>query len=395
MDILKIIDRTEPLFYEDIQKYESQLVDYIKNSKILVIGGAGSIGKAVTLEIFKRNPKALHVVDISENNLVELVRTIRSNYGYIDGDFKTFAIDCGSIEFELLESNEGPYDYIFNLSALKHVRSEKDPYTLMRMIRVNIFNTLKTIDIARSSASKKYFCVSTDKAANPANLMGATKKIMELFLYRESNRIDISTARFANVAFSDGSLLHGFNQRLLNEQPIAAPNDVKRYFITPQESGELCLLSAFLGFNRDIFFPKLNEDIHLVKFSDIAKKYIHAKGFEPYICESENEARKKAKNLIKEKKWPCYFSQSNTTGEKDFEEFHTKNELIDYESYKNIGVIKNSEDYDSDNLNYFIESIESLQKKKYWAKSDIVHIIKTVLPNLKHEELDNYLDNKM
>ena len=395
MDILKLIDRSSPLFYEDIHKYEPLLLDYIKSSKILVIGGAGSIGKAVALEIFKRNPKVLHVIDISENNLVELVRTIRSDHGYIQGEFKTFAIDCGSSEYELLIENEGPYDYIFNLSALKHVRSEKDPYTLMRMIKVNIFNTLRTINLSKSSNLKKYFCVSTDKAANPVNMMGASKKIMELFLMRESSTTNISTARFANVAFSDGSLLHGFNQRFLNHQPIAAPNDVKRYFITPQESGELCILSAFFGENKDIFFPKLKKNLHLIKFSDIAKKYISLRGYEPYMCSSEDEARTNALDLIKMKQWPCYFSESDTTGEKDFEEFHTADEQIDLNTYSSIGVIKNNQSINLHELEKFEASIESLLKKGSWTKTKIVKIFEDALIDFNHNELGKFLDDRM
>ena len=266
MNVLEIIGRDEVLFSADIENFSEELNITIAKSKFLVVGGAGSIGQAVSREIFKRQPKVLHVVDVSENNMVELVRDIRSTIGYGSGEFKTFAIDCGSLEFEALMKNEGPYDYVFNLSALKHVRSEKDPYTLMRMIIVNIYNTVKILQLAKEMGAKKYFCVSTDKAANPVNMMGASKRIMEMFLMRESITQDISMARFANVAFSDGSLLHGFNQRFTKKQPFSAPNDVRRYFVTPQESGELCLLSGLLGNNRDIFFPKLSKKLHLTAF---------------------------------------------------------------------------------------------------------------------------------
>ena len=290
MNYLSLIDRKTPLLSEDIIDNQIFLKELVSGSSFLVIGGAGSIGQAVTKEIFKRNPKKLHVVDISENNMVELVRDLRSTIGYGSGDFKTFAVDCGSVEFEALMENEGPYDYVFNLSALKHVRSESDPYTLMRMIMVNVFNTIKTLRLAEKIGAKKYFCVSTDKAANPVNMMGASKRIMEMFLMRESLTQKISMARFANVAFSDGSLLHGFNQRFAKKQPFAAPNDVRRYFVTPQESGELCLLSGLLGDNRDIFFPKLSEKLHLVSFSDIAIRYLREYGYQPYECQSEDEA---------------------------------------------------------------------------------------------------------
>lgn len=220
MNTLELIGRSEPLFAPDISAHEAELSCMVSASRFLVIGGAGSIGQAVVREIFKRQPKTLHVVDISENNMVELVRDIRSTLGYIEGDFRTFAIDCGAREFEALMAAGGGYDYVLNLSALKHVRSEKDPFTLMRMIEVNVLNTLTTVAQARDCGAKKYFCVSTDKAANPVNMMGASKRIMEMFLMRESESIPISTARFANVAFSDGSLLHGFNQRFAKRQPM-------------------------------------------------------------------------------------------------------------------------------------------------------------------------------
>ena len=272
--ILNLIGRTKELFQEDIQTYEKELSKIVSNSTFLVIGGAGSIGQAVTKEIFKRNPKKLHVVDISENNMVELVRDIRSSFGYINGDFQTFALDIGSSEYDAFIKSDGKYDYVLNLSALKHVRSEKDPFTLMRMIETNIFNTDKTLQQSIENGTKKYFCVSTDKAANPVNMMGASKRIMEMFVNRKSKQIDVSMARFANVAFSDGSLLHGFNQRIQKNQPIVAPNDIKRYFVTPQESGELCLMSCIFGENRDIFFPKLSVNLHLITFADIAVKYL-------------------------------------------------------------------------------------------------------------------------
>ena len=247
LNILDLIGREKALFSQDIEKCKNDLENIVSSSTFLVIGGAGSIGQAVTKEIFKRNPKKLHVVDISENNMVELVRDLRSSIGYINGDFQTFALDIGSIEYDAFIENDGQFDYVLNLSALKHVRSEKDPFTLMRMINVNIFNTDKTIQQSIQKGTKKYFCVSTDKAANPVNMMGASKRIMEMFLMRRSEDISISTARFANVAFSDGSLLHGFNQRIQKRQPIVAPNDIKRYFVTPQESGELCLMSCIFG----------------------------------------------------------------------------------------------------------------------------------------------------
>ena len=395
MDILSLIGRESELFGEDIAFNGSKLQDLVAESRFLVIGGSGSIGQAVTREIFKRDPRALHVVDISENNMVELVRDLRSTEGYGSGDFKTFSIDCGSLEFEALMASEGPYDYVFNLSALKHVRSESDPYTLMRMIMVNVFNTFKTLRMAKEMGAKKYFCVSTDKAANPVNMMGASKRIMEMFLMRESLTQNISMARFANVAFSDGSLLHGFNQRFSKRQPFAAPNDVRRYFVTPQESGELCLLSGLLGNNRDIFFPKLSEKLHLITFSEIAVRYLRERGYEPYECESENEARDRAEELIANKQWPCYFFKSDTTGEKDFEEFFTDNEDLEMERFETVGVIKNQPDFDESKLDDFMDGIEALRGKGTWTKDDIVKLYFGLLPEFAHKETGKYLDQRM
>ena len=395
VDLLNLIGRSEYLFTSDIERSADDLKETIKRSKFLVIGGAGTIGQATAKEIFKHDPAVLHVVDISENNMVELVRDIRSSQGYGTGDFRTFAIDVGSTEFKAFYACEGPYDYVFNLSALKHVRSEKDPFTLMRMVMVNIFNTLDSVQLAKTGNTRKYFCVSTDKAANPVNMMGASKRIMEMFLLRESLQQQISMARFANVAFSDGSLLHGFNQRLEKKQPIAAPKDVKRYFVTPEESGQLCLLSGIFGNNRDIFFPKLNENLHLITFSEIATKYLERRGLEAVNCESEEEARRKVSYYAKQGRWPCYFFNSDTTGEKDFEEFYTSAEKLEMQRFQNIGVIRNDPIYDEEKLNLFSKGITSLVEKGVWDKHNILRLFLNVLPDFNHLETGRYLDQKM
>lgn len=394
-NILKLIGRENPLFEKDIQCHESRLIEIVSSSRFLVIGGAGSIGQAVTKEIFKRHPLTLHVVDISENNLVELVRDLRSTLGYIEGDFRTFAIDCGSGAFGAFIQSGTGYDYVLNLSALKHVRSEKDPFTLMRLIEVNILNTISTINLAKNNHAIKYFCVSTDKAANPVNMMGASKRIMEIFLMKASLLLPVSTARFANVAFSDGSLLHGFNQRVAKHQPISAPSDIKRYFLTPKESGELCLMSCLLGENRDIFFPKLSESLHLTTFSDIAIRYLNNLGFEPYKCDSEDEARARGPELIAKRYWPCYFFCTDTTGEKDFEEFFTHNELLNLNTFDGIGVIKNSANFDERKLDYFIERIETMRIRSQWSKSEILNLFKIIVPDFLHDETGKNLDERM
>jgi len=395
MNYLHLIGRTEPLFDADIQRYETELSQIIKKSRFLVIGGAGSIGQAVSREIFKRNPKLLHVVDISENNMVELVRDLRSTIGYTEGEFATYALDCGSAEFKALMNSDNGYDYVLNLSALKHVRSEKDPFTLMRMIQTNIFNTIDTLNQSRGKGAKKYFCVSTDKAANPVNMMGASKRIMEMFLMKESLTQDISMARFANVAFSDGSLLHGFNQRFSKRQPISAPSDVRRYFVTPQESGELCLTSCLLGENRDIFFPKLSEHLHLITFSEIAIKYLENLGFEPFECASEDEARMRAVEFIPKKKWPCYFFRSDTTGEKDFEEFFTDKEVLNMERFESLGVIQNKPEFDDNKLEAFTNTIQHYLRTGVWEKENLVSLFHSMIPEFGHKETGKYLDGRM
>lgn len=394
-DILSLIGRSKDFFYSDVEKNEKELFNVVSQSRFLVLGGAGSIGHSVTKEIFKRKPIKLHVVDISENNMVELVRDIRSSFGYIDGDFQTFALDIGSVEYDAFIKADGAYDYVLNLSALKHVRSEKDPFTLMRMIDVNVFNTDKTIAQSIASGVKKYFCVSTDKATNPVNMMGASKRIMEMFLMRRSEQISISTARFANVAFSDGSLLHGFNQRIQKRQPIVAPSDIKRYFVTPQESGELCLMSCILGENRDIFFPKLSEALHLITFAEIAVKYLEQQGYKPYQCRNENEARAMMTSLPEQGLWPCLFTESDTTGEKDFEEFFTESETLDMARFDNLGIIKNEPSYQNELLEHFEQTIIMMKEKRQWDKREIVDLFFTMIPDFDHKETGKYLDSKM
>ncbi|HNU30583.1 MAG TPA: polysaccharide biosynthesis protein [Sedimentisphaerales bacterium] len=394
-DCLALICRNEPLFTPDVSRWEDTLRAQIGEGAFLVIGGAGSIGQAVVKELFKRGPRRLYVVDISENNMVELVRDLRSSLGYIDGDFRTFVLDCGSPEFDAFVRHEGPFDYVLNLSAMKHVRSERDPYTLMRMIQVNILNVDGTIAQAHRCGARKYFCVSTDKATNPVNMMGASKRIMELYLMRRSEELPISTARFANVAFSDGSLLCGFARRIAKQQPISAPFDVKRYFITLQESGELCLMSCLLGENRDIFFPKLSERLHLITFADIARRYLRSAGYEPVECATEDEARGKVDELPRNGKWPCYFFKSDTTGEKDFEEFTADTDVLDMDRFSSIGVIKNSPLQQVALLERFSTEVGRLLARGAWTKEELLSLFEQMLPEFNHREMNRNLDGRM
>lgn len=393
--ILDLIGRSQELFSADIARHERELSDIVGASRFLVIGGAGSIGQSVTREIFRRDPKLLHVVDISENNMVELVRDLRSSIGYTSGEFATFAIDAGSDIFDAFIANGPGYDYVLNLSALKHVRSEKDPWTLMRMIDVNIFNTDKTMRQAKERGARKYFCVSTDKAANPVNMMGASKRIMEYFLMRRSLELPVSTARFANVAFSDGSLLYGFNRRMEKEQPLSAPNDVRRYFVTPKESGELCLMSALLGENRDLFFPKLDAEANLITFSEIAVRYLRYRGYEPVECASEDEARVRVQELKAKDKWPVYFFKSDTTGEKDFEEFYTERETLDMDRFESIGVIKNEPVFDAQAIERFESEIRAMRTQGAWTRQELIDLFNATIPEFAHKETGKFLDGRM
>ena len=393
--MLNLLKRSLSLFNSDLIQFEHELASEISTSRFLILGGAGTIGQAVTKEVFKRSPLKLHVVDISENNLVELVRDLRSSIGYIEGDFQTFTLDIGSEEYDAFFNADGGYDYVLNLSALKHVRNEKDPFTLMRMVRTNILNTEKTLQQCIGKEIKKYFCVSTDKAANPANMMGASKKIMEMFVAKASEDINVSMARFANVAFSDGSLLYSFKQRIEKRQPIVAPNDVKRYFVTPEESGLICLFSCLLGSNGDIFFPKLNEDIHLSTFSSVAELYLKERGFKVKQCSTEDEARALISSLPSKGYWPCLFTHSNTTGEKDVEEFFTDEEQLDMTLFDSLGVIKDSLEYDVKKLSEFTRKIDLLLKSQCWTKDQILALFFTLLPEFAHQETGKYLESKM
>ena len=388
-----ILGREKSLFDYDLKKNQEDLSTLVCESSFLVIGGAGAIGRAVVTEIFDRNPRILHVVDISENNLVELVRDLRSSSGYISGDFRTFAIDYSSVEFRALVESNGPYDYVLNLSALKHVRSEKDPYTLMRMIAVNVLNVVDLLELLGGSA-KKVFCVSSDKAANPVSLMGASKRVMEMFLKHYSHRVCISTCRFANIAFSDGSLLYGFNRRYASKQPLAAPRKIQRYFMTEKESAEMCIMSCLLGNSGDIYVPRFTRK-DLFSFDFLARRFLELKGFEAYECESEDEARSTYPRLVKDGKWPCFFFESDTTGEKEIEEFVDAHEKIDWGYYRDIGVVKLTAEWSKTELLGFRGSINELRASGRWSKKELVTLFESTIEGYKHRELGKFLDDRM
>lgn len=392
---LHMIGRNVELFGADIAKLEDIIQTSVQSSNFLIIGAAGTIGQAVTIEIFKRNPKGLHLVDLNENTMVELVRELRSRKSSMEQELQTYCIDVNSIEFEQLFQETERFDYVLNLSALKHVRSEQDKFTLMRMIHTNIFGSVKVATLCKKYAVKKYFCVSTDKATNPVNMMGASKRIMELFLHRESFGLPISMARFANVAFSNGSLLEGFEQRIKKYQPISAPSDVRRYFITQKEAGELCMLSCLFGGSRELFFPIHSDELILTSFKNIAINYIKSKGFEIRECLTEQEARAACENIQNSNQWPCYFFNSDTTGEKDFEEFFSLDEDVNLTQYENIGVIKNEFDIDEAKLFNFEENVRYMYSNKEWTREQLANEFKIVLNNFEHKETGKFLNQRM
>ncbi len=399
MNVNELIGRERHLFAGDIAAHEARIVDALAGARVLVYGGAGSIGREVVLQIFRRNPAALHVMDISENNLVELVRDLRSSIGYMAGETLFLPLDFGGIEAAAFLASQPPYDYVLNLAAMKHVRSEKDAFSLMRMIKTNILDTRATLLSACRGGARKYFAVSTDKAKNPANLMGATKRIMEDVLFGESEagKTDVSTARFANVAFSDGSLLHGFRQRLLARQPISAPRDIRRYFVTGPEAGELCLASLILAGRREILFPKLDAELSLLTFSEIAVRFLRANGYEPFEVGSEDEARDSAADLIAKGKWPCHFFVSDTPGEKPFEEFYADDDKVDFDRFAGIGVIATpalSADAHS-RYGRFLKTMDDLRAHGRWSKADLVAAIQEACPELSHVVGQRSLDEKM
>lgn len=394
MNMLSLIGREEALFAEDTSTHESVLAARVEAGRFLVIGGAGSIGQAVTREIFRRHPKALHVVDISENNLVELVRDIRSTLGYIEGDFQTFAIDCAGPEFEALMCAGEGYDYVLNLSALKHVRSEKDPFTLMRLIEVNILNTISTLAAARTGGADKYFCVSTDKATNPVNMMGASKAIMEKFLMRESLTQTVSTARFANVAFSDGSLLHGFNQRFHKRQPIAAPNDVRRYFVTPEESGQLCLMSCLLGKTATYSFPSSARSSISSPSPTLLCVTLKRRDMIRLPAQARKRPVPRSRRTPHAGNGPVSFSRA-TQPAKRTSRNSTPTRRLDMARFETIGVIRKPAHFDARSLDHFLTRILELRASRSWTRGDLVALFHDVLDNFEHKDTGRFLDSRM
>jgi len=390
-----ITKRPKSFFEKDIQDNFDQLSEKINGKSVLVIGGAGTIGSSFIKAILPFGPSALTVVDYSENGLTELTRDLRSSYNkYIPSEYITYPFDFGSKIFEKLFLSNN-FDIVACFAAHKHVRSEKDHLAIEAMIRNNVFNTQRLLELAKQKKPTHFFSVSTDKAANPVNVMGASKKLMEKVLMAYSDDLKISTARFANVAFSNGSLLFGFNHRIAKRQPLTSPSDIRRYFVSPIESGQLCMLACLLGESKDIFFPKLREE-QMMTFASIAELYLEAIGLEPDYCNSDEEAREKALNWTSDnKKYPVYFFKTDTSGEKKYEEFYTEEDQVLLNNYNALGVIKNNNISPKENILVLLDEFEKLFAEEKTEKTSIIKLLNKHLSDFNHIETGKSLDQKM
>lgn len=391
-----VTQREKSMFLSDIEVNRDLVSEKVQNKSVLVIGGAGSIGSSFIRAILPFRPAALVVVDTNENALAELTRDLRSTKGmFVPEDYIPYPMDFASPVFEKMFRKRDGFDIVANFSAHKHVRSEKDIFSVEALIRNNVLNAKKLLDLLSEYPPEEYFCVSTDKAANPVNIMGASKRIMEDVIFSYSDKFPVKTARFANVAFSNGSLPAGFLARISKLQPLSAPSDVRRYFVSPEESGQICLLSCILGNNRDIFFPKL-EEAQMMTFDAIAVELLHEYGFEVKKCTSDEEAIIEAENLKNgSKQYPVHFSASNTSGEKSFEEFFTDSESVDMDRFKALGVVYDKEIADKIAIENLFNKLNNAFDSESVTKEDIVTIISDYLPNFEHIEKGKSLDTKM
>ncbi len=417
--------RQESLLKPDFEKYQSELQRRINGKSVLVIGGAGTIGSSYIKAILKFKIRKLVVVDINENGLTELVRDLRSSTEYfVPDDFITYPVNFGDRVFEKIFHQHGPFEIVANFAAHKHVRSEKDSFSIEAMIENNVLRARKLLNILLQFPPEHFFCVSTDKAANPVNIMGASKKLMEELIMAYSDRLPIKTARFANVAFSNGSLPLGFIERLQKKQPWSCPLGIRRFFVSPQESGELCLMASIMGESGDIFFPKLDEERDMIPFDQIALALLNTLGLTPDICQSEEEAKQKALILQSSLRpiapsplrevvptschavvqssdradvpfYPIFFFGSDTSGEKSFEEFYTEKELLDNDTFINLGVVKNSKKRTIAEIDAIFDRLHNLFETDKVTKAAIVDALKDYLPNFEHIETGKGLDSKM
>lgn len=391
-----VTKRPTSMFLSDIERNREQLTEKIKDKTILVIGGAGSIGSSYIKAVLPFEPKTLVVVDTNENGLAELTRDLRSTKGmYVPEDYIPYPMDFAAPVFEKMFRGRCGFDIVANFSAHKHVRSEKDIFSVEALIQNNVLHAKKLLDLLAEFPPEEYFCVSTDKAANPVNIMGASKRIMEDVIFSYSDRFPVKTARFANVAFSNGSLPAGFLARISKLQPLSAPSDVRRYFVSPEESGQICMLSCMLGDNREIFFPKL-EEAQMMTFDAIATALLKEHGYEVLNCESDEEAIDKAEALKHgSNQYPVHYSGSNTSGEKAYEEFYTDQESVDMERFSALGVITDKDIPKQDGITILMDELEKAFEKVDLSKEDVVEILRRYLPNFEHIEKGKSLDSKM
>ncbi|WP_300704976.1 UDP-N-acetylglucosamine 4,6-dehydratase [Bacteroides sp.] len=391
-----ITSRSNSMFAIDIEANYQQLQQEIEGKSLLVIGGAGSIGSSYIRAMLPFKPSKLVVVDLNENGLAELTRDLRSTYGmYVPEEYRTYTLNFADTIFEHIFCEEKGFDIVANFSAHKHVRSEKDKYSVQALIENNVIKAKKLLDLLTEYPPKHFFCVSTDKAANPVNIMGASKRVMEDMIMAYSAKFKVTTARFANVAFSNGSLLAGFIDRIMKKQPLAAPSDVKRYFVSPEESGQICMLACMLGHNGEIFFPKLGEE-QMITFSSICDKFLDALGYEKKECTSDEEAKKFATEMPENSKvYPVVYFKSDTTGEKDYEEFYVPGEKLNMERFASLGVIEEVTKRPMRELDVFFKDMEQIFYKEDFSKSEVVNALHRFLPNFEHIEKGKNLDQKM
>lgn len=396
-----VTHRPVSMFVPDIEANKTVLTNEIKDKKVCVIGGAGSIGSSFIKSILRFEPKSMVVVDLNENGLAEFVRDVRSTYGlYVPNEFRCYTLNFADPIFERIFHEEKGFDIVANFSAHKHVRSEKDRYSVQALIENNDIKAKKLMDLLTAYPPKHFFCVSTDKAANPVNIMGASKRIMEDLVMAYNKYFKVTTARFANVAFSNGSLPDGWLHRIQKQQPLAAPSDVKRYFVSPEESGQICMLACILGKPGEVFFPKLGED-QMLTFSSICDDFIKTLGFEKKECASDAEAIREAHQLnletlkLETVKYPVRYFTSDTTGEKAYEEFYIPGEKTDMNRFQSLGVVEQTARHNMEEINTFFEKLESIFQKEDFTKAQVVGAIKEFLPNFQHEEIGKNLDQKM
>jgi FlaA1/EpsC-like NDP-sugar epimerase len=393
--ILNYLNRKESLFSKDLHTNHAILSENIQGKKLMVIGGAGTIGSSYIKAALKFKPGKLVVIDLNENGLTELVRDLRSTDGqYIPEEFFTYPLSFDSKAFRKLFVAHGPFDIVANFAAHKHVRSEKDIFSIEALLDNNLVKAKGLLDLMVQFPPNHFFCVSTDKAANPVNIMGASKKLMEELILSYGEKFKVSTARFANVAFSNGSLLEGFLKRIEKNQPISCPSDVTRFFVSPQESGEICLLACILGNSKEIFFPKLDMKNDLINFADIFPPLLKELGFEPVILDSDQKAREST-HLINEGKYPVFVFKTDTSGEKLFEEFYTDDEPYDLGRYNALGVISKEPIYTTQTFCEIFNELDLLLTKEKLLKIEIVSWLKKYIPEFEHIETGLGLDKKM